>query len=118
MIDALARYDGFVSAQRLHAEMRLAGSRVGISTVYKTLNTLCVENLADWVIDPRDGVLFRLRGEQGRDDYVRCRQCGRAQAISLDLDDQLRRVLQGSLFRELSYMLDVTGRCATCTEQR
>src|SRR4051812_49594747 len=53
--------DGFHSAQEVHARLRAAGDPVGLSTVYRT-----VQSLAD------DGELDSIRTDSGEALYRRC----------------------------------------------
>lgn len=72
VLDALAT-SGFVSAQELHARLRLgAAGTIGLNTVYVTLRLLRDAGYADTVHDSRAGKLFSLRASPGHDHYLRC----------------------------------------------
>jgi len=69
---ALAGTGTFTSAQDLHARLRSAGHRIGLSTVYRTLHALA-----------RDGAADTLRAEDGQHLYRTCgsRECPLASKI-------------------------------------
>ena len=52
--DALRAADGFRTAQDLHAELKLRGTSVGLTTVYRHLNTLAKTGAVD-VVQGSDG---------------------------------------------------------------
>ena len=82
MAAALATHHGFVSAQHLHAQLRLGGQRIGLNTVYRTLYELAEAGDVDRVHDAHTGWLFRNRTARGHDHYLRCRDCGTATATA------------------------------------
>ena len=52
VLDQLRQCDDFVSAQRLHRLLEVSGTSIGLSTVYRQLNSLAESGLAD-TIRPR-----------------------------------------------------------------
>src|SRR5690606_15116413 len=76
-VSALLReVDGFHSAQELHAMLRERGERVGLTTVYRTLQGMADNGEVDVMRPPGGEHLYR-RCSQGHHHHLVCRACGR-----------------------------------------
>jgi len=104
-----------LSAQELHSQLRSAGSRVGIASVYRVLDLLAAQSLVTR-IDLGDGI---ARFEPTRPDghhhhHVVCADCGRVGAFS---DPALERALDDVATR-LGYAeaheVVLRGTCEDC----
>ncbi|ROR91455.1 Fur family transcriptional regulator [Nocardioides aurantiacus] len=104
----------FRTAQEIHAQLDAAGAQVGLSTVYRTL-----QSLAD------AGEVDSLRTEAGESSYRRCsdshhhhlvcRSCGTAVEIEGPAVERwTRAVAEESRFRDVSHTLEIFGTCADC----
>ncbi|WP_445256744.1 Fur family transcriptional regulator [Nocardioides aurantiacus] len=104
----------FRTAQEIHAQLEAQGARVGLSTVYRTL-----QSLAD------AGEVDSLRTEAGESSYRRCsathhhhlvcRSCGTAVEIEGPAVERwTRAVAEQSAFRDVSHTLEIFGTCAAC----
>ena len=71
-----AEAEGFHSAQELHAMLRDRGERVGLTTVYRTLQGLADAGEIDVMRPPGGEHLYR-RCSQGHHHHLVCRSCGR-----------------------------------------
>ena len=71
----LDRVDGFHSAQDLHAMLREEGDRVGLTTVYRTLQAMADDGEVDVMRPPGGEHLYR-RCSQGHHHHLVCRSCG------------------------------------------
>ena len=106
--------DGFHSVQEVHARLRAGGDAVGLSTVYRA-----VQSLADV------GELDSIRTDSGEALYRRCspqhhhhlvyRNCGltvavEGPAVELWAD----RVAGEHGFADVSHTLEIFGTCSTC----
>jgi Fur family ferric uptake transcriptional regulator len=109
-----ADLDGFHSAQEVHARLRSAGDTVGLSTVYRA-----VQSLAD------DGELDALRTDSGETLYRRCsrqhhhhlvcRSCGLTVEVAGPTVEQWAdRVADEHGFADVSHTLEIFGTCADC----
>ena len=110
-----AEFDGFHSAQEVHARLRSAGDTVGLSTVYRA-----VQSLAD------DGELDALRTDSGETLYRRCsrqhhhhlvcRSCGRTVEVAGPaVEAWADRVAGEHGFADVSHTLEIVGTCADCS---
>ena len=104
----------FRTAQEIHAQLEAQGARVGLSTVYRAL-----ESLAD------AGEVDSLRTEAGESSYRRCsathhhhlvcRSCGTAVEIEGPAVERwTRAVAEQSAFHDVSHTLEIFGTCAAC----
>jgi Fur family ferric uptake transcriptional regulator len=113
--DALATTDGFVSAQALHAQMRDAGSAVGLATVYRALADLAAEGDADSLQQEGES-LYRACTPGSHHHHLICRTCGRTVEISADPVEQWARdVAAANGFTRPNHVVDVFGYCPDCT---
>ncbi len=106
----------FISAQLLHAGLLAAGSRVGLSTVYRTLTALATAGRADVVRDANGERLFRYRPDDDHRHYLICRRCG----ISVPVDSALvetwaDQIARTSGFADVQHTVELAGTCTSCT---
>lgn len=112
--EALGDAQGFVSAQRLHAALREAGSPIGLATVYRALADLAADGAADH-LQVEGEALYRACGSRGHHHHLICRSCGKTVEIGADpVEAWARSVAAEHGFREAEHVVDVFGRCADC----
>ncbi len=112
---ALDGADGFRSAQELHAVLRSAGDRVGLTTVYRTLQALAETGQID-VLRTDDGEsVYRRCGSSRHHHHLVCRDCGRSVEVEGPAVERwAERVAVQHGFRDVSHTLEIFGRCADC----
>ncbi len=112
---ALARAGGFRSAQQLHDELRAEGDRVGLTTVYRTLQALAEADEVD-VLRSDDGEsLYRRCDSAGHHHHLVCRRCGRSVEVDgPEVEAWARAVAKRHKFRDVSHTVEVFGLCPTC----
>ena len=108
---ALEASEQAVSAQELHA--RLGGS-VGLATVYRNLQRLAEEGVADTLRRPSGELAFRICGG-GHHHHLSCRACGRVEEVR---DCGLGRWAAGVAaehgFSGVEHQAELTGLCGDC----
>ena len=115
--EALGTTDGFVSAQTLHAQLREAGSSVGLATVYRALADLATEGDAD-ALQQEGESLYRACTPGSHHHHLICRSCGRTVEISADPVEQWAKdVAAANGFTRPEHVVDVFGFCAECSAQ-
>lgn len=113
----LREADGFRTAQQLHDELRHRGDRVGLTTVYRHLNLLAENNLAD-VVHSGDGeTQFRLCGAAATDvdhhHHLVCRECGRSVEVEgPEVEAWAERVAAAAGYTDISHTVELFGLCA------
>ncbi|HWG28639.1 transcriptional repressor [Actinospica sp.] len=112
---ALIHSDGFVSAQALHAALVAAGSRVGLTTVYRALGALVETGRADTVREPHGERLYRHRPGEEHRHYLICRTCGRSEPVDTALvEDWARGLARDTGYADLQHTLELSGICGRC----
>lgn len=112
--EALSAREDFVSAQALHAELRDAGSPIGLATVYRALADLAADGAADHLQQGGES-LYRACGDRGHHHHLICRSCGRTVEISAgSVEAWSRAVAAEHGFRDAEHVVDVFGLCADC----
>lgn len=103
-----------VTAQELHDRLRARGNRLGLATVYRTLNALADEGLID-ALSHRPGELcYRWCGDEHHHHLV-CSGCHRVVELGgCELDPWLERVSAKHGFVATGHRLEVAGLCAAC----
>jgi Fur family transcriptional regulator, ferric uptake regulator len=111
---AMETVDDFRSAQEIHALVSERGERVGLSTVYRTL-----QGLAD------AGEIDALRTESGESIYRRCsathhhhlvcRRCGATVEVEGPaVETWTRSIAAAHGYSEVSHTLEIFGTCGSC----
>jgi Fur family transcriptional regulator, ferric uptake regulator len=125
--DVLREQDGFRSAQQLHAAIVASGGKVGLTTVYRYLNTLAESGRADVVHNAEGEAQFRLCGEAavaehsdaGHHHHIVCRVCGRSVEVSgPEVEAWAERVAAAAGYTEVTHTLEVFGRCPEHSPRR
>jgi Fur family transcriptional regulator, ferric uptake regulator len=111
---ALARRDGFTSAQDLHAELRGSGDTVGLTTVYRHLQSLADAGDADVLRSPDGESVYRICGS-GHHHHLVCRHCGRTVEVEArEVERWTRRVAAAEGYVDVDHTVEIVGTCAQC----
>ena len=112
--DALAGLDDFHSAQQIHDILVRRGDRVGLSTVYRTLQSMADAGEVD-VLRSDDGEAFYRRCSSGHHHHLVCRTCGRTVEVEgPTVERWADRVAAEHDFADVSHTLEIFGVCADC----
>ena len=110
----LAEVDGFHSAQQLHAMLRDRGERVGLTTVYRTLQGLADSGEVDVMRPPGGEYLYR-RCSRGHHHHLVCRGCGRTIEVEGPaVESWAEHVATKYGFTDVSHTLEIFGTCPAC----
>jgi len=110
----LDRVDGFHSAQDLHAMLREEGDRVGLTTVYRTLQAMADDGEVDVMRPPGGEHLYR-RCSQGHHHHLVCRSCGSTvEVLGPAVESWAERVAAEQGYTDLSHTLEIFGTCPRC----
>jgi Fur family ferric uptake transcriptional regulator len=113
--EALGTTEAFVSAQSLHAQLRDAGSPIGLATVYRALADLATEGEADSLQQEGES-LFRACTPGSHHHHLMCRNCGVTVEIEADaVETWAQWVAAEHGFTEANHVVDVFGLCADCS---
>ncbi len=112
--DALGSVDDFRSAQDLHALLGERGERVGLATVYRTLQRLADAGEVD-VLRTEDGGAAYRRCSASHHHHLVCRSCGATVEVEGPAVEQwTRSIATEHGYAEVSHTLEIFGRCAAC----
>ncbi len=104
----------FRTAQELHDDLRQRGDRVGLTTVYRTLQSMADAGEVD-SIRTTDGETAYRRCSTGHHHHLVCRACGRTVEVSGPaVETWANAVADEHGFRDVSHDLEIFGTCATC----
>ncbi|MBF9070283.1 transcriptional repressor [Streptacidiphilus sp. NEAU-YB345] len=113
----LAEIDDFRSAQELHDLLKHRGDSVGLTTVYRTLQSLADAGEID-VLRTDDGEAVYRRCSSGHHHHLVCRSCGRTVEVE---GPAVERWAEGVAadhgFVDVAHTLEIFGTCAGCAAQ-
>jgi Fur family ferric uptake transcriptional regulator len=115
---ALAAQDGFRTAQELFSALRSDGHAIGLSTVYRHLQALADQGVADVVRTPDGESAYRYCGATpgGHHHHLICRRCGHAEQIQAKtVEKWAAEVATQHGYRDVDHTVEVFGVCARCT---
>jgi Fur family ferric uptake transcriptional regulator len=108
---------GFHSAQQLHAMLRERGERVGLTTVYRTLQGMADSGEVDVMRPPGGEHLYR-RCSEGHHHHLVCRSCGRTVEVAGPaVESWATRVAAQHGFVDVSHTLEIFGTCPDCARR-
>lgn len=114
VLHALGQAQGFVSAQQLHKQLTQHGSVIGLATVYRTLNTLVADGLADALVNAGES-LFRDCSKDHHHHLI-CNGCGIAVEIEAkQAESWASKVARDHGFTQVTHTIDIFGLCKKCT---
>jgi Fur family ferric uptake transcriptional regulator len=115
VLEVLDEEDGFRSAQAIHATLREAGIKIGLATVYRSLNSLSDAGSVDVLRDAAGEQLFRRCGGGAHHHHLVCRACGTTVEVESDsVESWAARVGREHGFSEVQHTIEVFGTCETC----
>ena len=111
---AMRSFDDFRSAQDIHDLLRKAGENVGLSTVYRTLQTLADGGEVD-VLRTEDGEALYRRCSERHHHHLVCRTCGRTVEVAgPTVESWADAVAAEHGFADVSHTLEIFGTCPSC----
>ncbi|MBP2319675.1 Fur family ferric uptake transcriptional regulator [Kibdelosporangium banguiense] len=109
--------DDFRSAQDLHEELRKRGEGIGLTTVYRTLQSLADAGEVD-VLRTDSGEAIYRRCSSHHHHHLVCRVCGRTVEVEGPaVEKWADRVAEENGFSEVSHTVEIFGTCASCPKQ-
>lgn len=112
--ECLAEREDFRTAQQIHDDLRAGGASVGLTTVYRTLQSMAEVGEVD-VIRTADGEAAYRRCSSGHHHHLVCRSCGRTVEITgPTVERWADAVATRNGFRDVSHDLEIFGTCSSC----
>ena len=117
--EALGRAGGFKSAQELYESILARGTPIGLTTVYRTLQTLTESGEVDSVRREDGESMYRRCGTEEHHHHLVCRDCGWSVEIENDeVERWATRAAEKHGFSDVSHDVEVFGLCTTCKSRR
>ncbi|ONM48731.1 Fur family transcriptional regulator [Nocardia donostiensis] len=108
--------DKFRSAQELHDELRRRGEGIGLTTVYRTLQSLADAGMVD-VLRTDTGESVYRQCSTGHHHHLVCRHCGRTVEVAGPTVEAWAENTAGAHgFTEVSHTLEIFGTCGPCAD--
>ena len=115
LIALLDTVEEFRSAQELHDELRRRGENVGLTTVYRTLQTLAAADLVDMVRTDTGESVYRRCAAPHHHHQLVCRDCGSVVEVSgREVEAWAAEVAAAHGFSDVSHTIELFGTCAEC----
>ncbi|MEL7508702.1 MAG: Fur family transcriptional regulator [Cyanobacteria bacterium J06554_1] len=113
ILQALQGLEQAISAQDLHSALRQTGSRIGLATVYRALETFKLDGTVQVRTLPNGESLYSLAHEDRH--HLTCLRCGDSLPIEECPVHELESHLNDSHhFRIFYHTLEFFGLCAKC----
>lgn len=113
----LRQSPGFRSAQDVFAEMRAGGAKIGLTTVYRALQSLQDDGRVD-VLRTDDGEsVYRACESETHHHHLVCRRCGLTIEVaepSVEHWTEVVGVEHG--FTDITHTVEVFGTCSSCSQ--
>ena len=112
--EVLAELHEFRTAQQIHDELRKRGDSIGLTTVYRTLQSLSEAGELDALRNTEGETAYR-RCSDGHHHHLVCRSCGRTVEVSGPAVERWANAVAAEHgFREVSHDLEIFGTCGSC----
>jgi Fur family ferric uptake transcriptional regulator len=110
----LENVDEFRSAQELHDELRRRGEGIGLTTVYRTLQSMASAGLVDTLRTDTGEAVYR-RCSQHHHHHLVCRTCGATVEVEGgEAEAWATEVAARHGFSDVSHNVEIFGVCGDC----
>lgn len=110
----LERLGGFASAQQLHHFLLRNGESIGLTSVYRALQSLVDDKVVDQLRKDDGEAIYRLCGEAHHHHLV-CKSCGSTVEIEGSaLEKWAKAKADEHGYREVGHLAEIFGICPNC----
>jgi Fur family ferric uptake transcriptional regulator len=114
LIAVLERTGGFASAQELHQILRREGDGIGLTTVYRALQSLVDDKIVDLLRREDGEAIYRLCGDTHHHHLV-CKSCGDTVEIEGGAIEKWAKTMAEEFgFRDVGHTAEIFGICSKC----
>lgn len=119
VVETLRGMDKFVSAKTIHEQLLDDGDSVGLTTVYRTLQSLAEVEAVDVLHSPDGETLYRDCLSGHHHHHLVCTECGRSEEIEGGPVEKWAELIAARYGYELSgHDAEVYGVCRPCQAAR
>lgn len=116
VVELLAEIEDFRSAQEIHEQLRNRGEGIGLTTVYRTLQSLSEAAEIDMLRTESGEAVYRRCSEHHHHHLV-CRGCGYTVEIEgPSVERWADQVAAANGFTDVDHTVEIAGRCASCRQ--
>ncbi len=113
--ELLERVDGFKSAQDLHDLLRADGASVGLTTVYRHLQSLADAGQVDVLRNDDGEAVYRRCPTDAHHHHLVCRSCGRSVEVEgPEVEAWASGIASAHGFTDVGHTVEVFGTCGDC----
>lgn len=111
----LDNVEEFRSAQELHDELRRRGEGIGLTTVYRTLQSMAASGQVDSLRTDTGEALYRRCSQGHHHHHLVCRQCGATVEVDgPEVETWAAQTAAAHGFSDVSHTIEIFGVCAGC----
>jgi Fur family transcriptional regulator, ferric uptake regulator len=115
VLEELLRERNDATAQQLFDRLRAGGQRIGLATVYRTLDALAKSGAIEVLSHSREALCYRACRE-GHHHHLVCERCHSVTDLRhCELEEPLARAAAEHGFVATGHQLEVTGLCRSCS---
>ncbi|MCQ9340683.1 transcriptional repressor [Corynebacterium phoceense] len=115
VVEVLREMDNFASAKDIHQELLAREAKVGLTTVYRTLQSLSEIDAVDALHMPTGETLYRHCESDHHHHHLVCTKCGRTEEIDGGPIEAWAQEMTSKFDFELTgHDAEVFGICAEC----
>lgn len=115
VVEILEEIDNFASAKSIHAELSIRDHAVGLTTVYRTLQSLADIGAVDVLNVTGGETLYRQCHDEGHHHHLVCTQCGRTEEIDGGpVESWANQIAESHGFSVSSHEAEIFGLCPEC----
>jgi Fur family ferric uptake transcriptional regulator len=105
----------FVSAQQIHARLRESGETIGLTSVYRALQSLTDDGQVDVLRTQGGEATYRRCGSDRHHHHLVCRECGDAVEVEAPaMERWLKDVATKHGYAVDAHTLEIVGICSRC----
>lgn len=119
ILRALADIDEFRSAQEIHKLLGQKKFKVGLATVYRTLQKMAAQEEIDAIRGADGETIYRRCGQkEGHHHHLICRQCGITITVEGPIiENWTEKIAEQNGFIDVSHTVDIFGICRSCSRE-
>ena len=115
VLDELTRVTDFRSAQQIFKDLHSQGHRVGLATVYRSLQGLAEDGRVDTLRSSDGESLYRSCTSNHHHHHLVCRECGFTEEIEQSqIESWVTSVAHAHGFAGVEHSLELFGTCSSC----
>lgn len=115
--EILRKSEGFRSAQDVYTEMRQHGAKIGLTTVYRALQTLADRGQIDVLRNDEGESVYRACETGEHHHHLVCRRCGHTVEVEGPVVERWAETIGTEHgFSDVTHTVEVFGTCSSCTK--